>query len=231
MAEQLQRAHDPMTGTGGARPHDDADGGTMDLPPAAERISVAGTLVEASRLMTELLRFVAPDVHRRTTRITALVADVVHDLDLSQPWEFEVAARLSQIGCLALPAATLAAVQRGESLSEEDDRAFASHPLVARDLLAEVRRLEDAREMIARQREPWAVAGASPSHADRVTLGAQILRVVADYDGWVEKGMPSPEALRRLEADHEEYDPELLRTLRTAVERRPAPAGRTLVAA
>jgi response regulator RpfG family c-di-GMP phosphodiesterase len=230
MAQQLQRAHDPMTGTGGARPHDDADGGTRELPPAAERISVAGTLVEASRLMTELLRYVAPDVHRRTARITALVAEVVHDLDLPQPWEFEVAARLSQIGCLALPPATLAAVHRGDALSEEDDRAFASHPLVARDLLGEMRRLEDAREMIARQREPWMVPGTTPTHADRVTLGARLLRIVADYDEWLEKGVTVTEALGRLEADPEEYDPALLTAVRAAVERHPTP-GRTLAAA
>jgi response regulator RpfG family c-di-GMP phosphodiesterase len=231
MADELQRAHDPMTGTGGARPHEDAEGGTTDLPPAAERISVAGTLVDASRLMTELLRFVAPDVHRRTTRITAIVAEVVHDLDLSQPWEFEVAARLSQIGCLTLPPTTLEAVTRGDALSEEDDRAFASHPLVARDLLAEVRRLGDAREMIARQREPWMVPGAAPAPADRVSLGAQLLRIVSDYEGWVEKGVRPSEAMGRLEADSKEYDPQLLRTVRAAVERLAAPAGQTLVAA
>jgi response regulator RpfG family c-di-GMP phosphodiesterase len=231
MAEELQRAHDPMTGTGGARPHDNAEGGTMDLPPAAERISVAGTLVEASRMMTELLRFVAPDVHRRTTRITAIVSEVVHDLDLPQPWEFEVAARLSQIGCLTLPATTLEAVTRGDALTEEDDRAFASHPLVARDLLAEVRRLEDAREMIARQREPWMVPGAAPASADRVSLGAQLLRIVTDYDGWLEKGVRPSDAMGRLEADAEEYDPQLLRTVRAAVERHPATPGRTLAAA
>lgn len=203
----------------------------MDLPPTAERISVAGALVDASRLMTELLRFVAPDVHRRTARITALVSAVVHDLELAQPWEFEVAARLSQIGCLALPPSTLAAVNRGEALSEDDDRAFESHPLVARDLLAEMHRLDDAREMIARQREPWMGLADVPLGADRVALGAQLLRIVSDFDAWIERGLPVGDALRRLEAEADDYDPGLLRSVCAAVQRHPASVGRSLVAA
>jgi response regulator RpfG family c-di-GMP phosphodiesterase len=230
MAEQLHRVHDPMAGTGEAMLQGGPEPGT-ELPPAAERISVAATLVEASRLMNELLRYVAPDVHRRTARITDRVSEIVRDLDLPQAWEFEVAARLSQIGCLALPAETLAAIERGEALSDEDDRAFASHPLVARDLLAEVRRLEDAREMIARQREPLGHPGDAPRLADRVTLGAQLLRIMSDLDAWVEKGVPEPEALSRLEAEPAEYDAGLMRVVRSAVERRAAAPGCALVAA
>ena len=106
----------------------------------------------------------------------------------------------------------------------EDDLAFASHPLVARDLLAEVRRLEDAREMIARQREPCALAGEAFTcrTRDRVTLGAQLLRIVTDLDALVERGMPAREAVCRLEAVPEEYDVDLLGAVRGAIEARAA---------
>jgi hypothetical protein len=95
-------------------------------------------------------------------------------LALERSWEFEVAARLSQIGWLTVPTETHDAALRGDTLHEDDWRAVVSHPLVARDVLSDVRRLDGVREMIARQREPCAVAGERPvpfSRRDRATQG------------------------------------------------------------
>jgi response regulator RpfG family c-di-GMP phosphodiesterase len=185
------------------------------LQDPGDRIAEAATLLESARLLSELLRFVAPDIHARTSRVTGIVECLSAALDVSQSWEFEVAARLSHIGCLALPEATRAAAGRGEVLSEEDDRAVASHPLVARDLLLEVRRLAGVREMIARQREPFCVGGAPQPDApgDRITLGAQLLRVAGDYDDLVSRGMAGDAALESLRRREGEYDTRVLDAL------------------
>jgi response regulator RpfG family c-di-GMP phosphodiesterase len=90
----------------------------------------------------------------RAERVTALVKIAIKQLDLERPWEFEVAARLSQIGYLALPLGLVEADSRGEKLSDEDLCTVASHPLIAWDLLGEVGRLDGVAEMVARQREP-----------------------------------------------------------------------------
>jgi response regulator RpfG family c-di-GMP phosphodiesterase len=190
------------------------------MPAVAERISVAGTLLEASRLMTELLRFVAPEVHQRTVRITRIVTCVAGEMGVSQPWEFEVAARMSQIGCLALSPGTRAALASGATLSDDDERAVASHPLVARDLLAEVRRLDSVREMVCRQREPFSVAnmpvGSLPA-SDRLTFGGQLLRVATDYDDLVARGATPADAVARLETKGGEYSSDVLAALRRAM--------------
>ena len=106
-----------------------------------------------------LLRLTRPDIGLRTERITALVSFVVRGLDIERRWEFEVAARLSQLGCLGIAPEVLQAATRGELLSDDDLRAVASHPLAARDLLGDVSRLEAVAEMIARQHEPVGFAG------------------------------------------------------------------------
>jgi len=190
------------------------------LPPVAERISVAGTLLETSRLMTELLRFVAPDVHQRTIRLTRVVRELVKDLDLGQAWEFEVAARLSQIGRLALPSTTRDRLASGEELNDEDERVLASHPLIARDLLAEVRRLDAVREMVCRQREPYSVPNlplGNRTPLDRLTLGGQLLRVAADFDELLSAGKTGEEAVGCLEASAGEYSEEVLAALRRLI--------------
>lgn len=198
--------------------HDDI--ASSGMPPVAERISVAGTLLETSRLMTELLRFVAPDVHQRTVRLTRVVRELVEELGVSQPWEFEVAARLSQIGRLALPPATRDRLAAGEHLTDEDEHALASHPLIARDLLAEVRRLDAVREMVCRQREPYSVAGlplGSRAALDRLTLGGQLLRVAADFDDQLSSGKTGEDAVAWLDARGGEYNADVLAALRRLV--------------
>jgi hypothetical protein len=135
---------------------------------AAERIATANAWLEFSRLFTDCLALVAPDVRRRTIRVSAIVTAMVDRLSLERPWEFEVAARLSQLGCLAVPPEDRAAMERGEAVSDELALAFASHPLAARDLLAPVGSLEPVREMIARQREPYTVEGAPVGRDERI---------------------------------------------------------------
>ena len=93
---------------------------------------------------------------------------------------------------------------------------MASHPLVARDLLAEVGRLDGVREMIARQREPFAVQGETPLPIvgrDRLMLGGQMLRVCGDYVALLERGLTVDVALERLQGQPLEFDPVLVQTL------------------
>jgi response regulator RpfG family c-di-GMP phosphodiesterase len=181
-----------------------------------DEIAVAGALLEVSRLFTALLRLTRPDVGPRTERITALVSFVVRGLDVERRWEFEVAARLSQLGCLGIAPDVLQAAARGERLSDEDLRAVASHPLVARDLLGEVRRLGAVAEMIARQHEPVGFAGEwiePVSEADRLAFGGQVLRVCGEFDRLVERGLSCQDALSRMGELPEEFDPAIVARL------------------
>lgn len=191
-----------------------------DLDLTGEAISVAGTLLESSRLVADLLKYLSPELCRRTERITRLVMQTVGELGLDGRWEFEAAARLSQIGYLALGRDTLDALTRGQTLSDDADRALASHPLVARDLLAGVRRLDAVREMIARQREPFTVAGLPPGVCtghDRVTLGGQLLRVATDAEALLSRGVGVDDVVRLLQAEPDEYNQELVQALAACI--------------
>jgi hypothetical protein len=186
---------------------------------AAERIATANAWLEFSRLFTDCLALVAPDVRRRTIRVSAIVTAMVDRLSLERPWEFEVAARLSQLGCLAVPPEDRGAMERGEAVSDELALAFASHPLAARDLLAPVGSLEPVREMIARQREPYTVEGApgGAGRADRVATGAQLLRIACDADALATSGTCRLPICAVLRARGGEYDPALLQVLDEAL--------------
>jgi putative two-component system response regulator len=193
--------------------------GTSVFATTAERVARAQTLLEVSRLVGDCLALAAPDLHARTLRVTALVTTMASLLELEQPWEFEVAARLSQVGCLAVPPADRLAVVRGDMIDEERARAYASHPLVSRDLLLGVGSLAAVREMIARQHEPYSVAGwetrVAPS--DRVTIGAQLLRIAIDATA-LSTTTRRPEGVAAAMRERgAEYHPQLLRVLEPAL--------------
>ncbi len=91
-----------------------------------------------------------------------------------------------------------------------------STALVARDLLADVGRLDGVREMIARQREPFAVVGETPApvtRRDRLMLGGHMLRVCADYVALLERGLAPGVALDRLASQPLGFDPALVHVL------------------
>lgn len=186
-------------------------------PQGPDEVAAAGALLEVSRLFTALLRLTRPDIGLRTERMTALVSFVVRGLDVERRWEFEVAARLSQLGWLGIAPEVLQAASRGELLSDDDVRAVASHPLAARDLLREVSRLEAVAEMIARQHEPLGLAGETldpVSEADRPAFGGQLLRVCGEFDRLLQRGLSLQDALTRMSGLPEEYDPAIVARLR-----------------
>jgi hypothetical protein len=193
-----------------------ASGESRPLP--VEDVVAAGVLLDVSRVFSGLLGLARPALAARTDAVTRLVRQLAERLALERPWEFEVAARLSQIGWLTVSSATHEAAVRGESLPEDDWLAVASHPLVARDLLSDVRRLDGVREMIARQHEPCAVAGERPVRfirRDRQSQGGQLLHVCGDYLTLRERGVAAGDALDRLVSKPLEYDPELVGHLRS----------------
>jgi response regulator RpfG family c-di-GMP phosphodiesterase len=193
-------------------------------PARLVNIVVAGTLLEVTRLVTLLLRATHPELGAKTDRVTELVRFACRALGLEQSWEFEVAARLSQIGHLGLDPELVAASRRGEVFEQEDQRALASHPLIARDLLCEVGRLEAVREMIARQSEPFTVGGAEVDPVevrDRIELGGHLLRACSAFDDLVWGGAEVETAARFLAGSPSEFDPEVVEALASWA-RRPA---------
>ncbi|BBD07673.1 HD domain-containing phosphohydrolase [Desulfovibrio ferrophilus] len=173
------------------------------------------------RMMTDILSLTNPMAFSRASRIRQLMAELVAALNIKERMAFDLAAQLSQLGCLMLPEALLSKAERGEPLSPEEQAMYADHPAMARDLLAHLPRLEKVAEMIVRQHEPFGNEGdwPTPRKRDHVDLGAHLLRLVGDYDRLV-MGMGAREevALRQMRDDTGQYDPRLVNLLQCVLE-------------
>ncbi|PKK81978.1 MAG: two-component system response regulator [candidate division Zixibacteria bacterium HGW-Zixibacteria-1] len=182
----------------------------------AERELLEKTLKGSVQVLTNILELVNPLAFSRTSRITNYVSQICMRLKIKDIWQYEMAAMLSQIGCVTVPADTLAAIFAGGEMPESELNMFADHPHVGKQLLSKIPRLETISEMVSGQlieyQETAIENDALPS--DPGLLGAQILRTALDFDSLITRGRTATQALGELKSRNKKYHPSILKTLR-----------------
>ncbi|PYX95052.1 MAG: hypothetical protein DMG71_10635, partial [Acidobacteria bacterium] len=143
----------------------------------------------------------------RATRIRRYIQHITKKRKLEAPWRFEVAAMMSQLGCVTLPPDLVEAVYAGQKLSPEEQARFDAHPAVARDLLSNIPRMEPIAWMIAEQHGPCSPQPLKDADSqEAITQGAQMLKVALAYDQLVSQGQSHQEALQHLRDKSTEFD-------------------------
>jgi response regulator RpfG family c-di-GMP phosphodiesterase len=105
------------------------------------------------KVLTEVLSLVNPSASSRALRVRRLVSHIVERLQLRDAWQLELASLLSQIGYLTLGVEPDA--RDGDLTSIEARRHQQMHPAAARDLLANIPRLEQVAAIVGRQRDGY----------------------------------------------------------------------------
>jgi len=181
----------------------------------AERELLEGTLKGSIQVLTDILASVNPVAFSRTSRVQKYVRQIAQHLELSNVWQYELAALLSQVGCVTLPADTLDKFVSGVELTENEKKMIREHPAVGHDLLEKIPRLEVVAEMIGQQCKPYkeyALRGALPKQPE--LLGAIILKATLDFDLFVSRGLSKSQAIDEMNKQSTEYCPHILGELR-----------------
>jgi FixJ family two-component response regulator len=188
----------------------------------AEKDLLENTLQGSIQVLTEVLSLVNPAAFGRALRVRRYIHHVATKMALASPWRFEVAAMMSQLGCVTLHPETIEAVYAGRKLPPDEQKRFDAHPGVARDLLSKIPRMEPIAWMIAHQNDS-ATAGATAAAttgsdvakaatAD-MRLGSNLLRATLAFDELVSKGLSQAEAASRLSREHTGFDPRIFEAL------------------
>jgi response regulator RpfG family c-di-GMP phosphodiesterase len=200
----------------------------------AEKELLENTLHGSVKVLTDILAIVNPIAFGRASRVTRYVREIVDILTTSPDsedseqikyesgatesagqWEFELAAMLSQIGCVTIPADALERMYKNETPNEDISRQFAEHPEVGGSLIANIPRLGGVAEMIKRQENRFDGSG-SPNESlsgSMIPLGSRILKVVLDYDLLRSLGTAQSEVLQQMHERSGWYDPTILAAL------------------
>lgn len=182
----------------------------------AERELLEKTLMGSIKVLTEMLSLANPVAFSRATRIRKYVKHIGTKVYYPKWWQFEISALLSQIGCVTLPPDMLDKVFAQATLTDEEQEMFASHPIVGRNLLANIPRLETIAQIITAQQKPFSLfppPETMTEEANAIALGAQVLKVALDFDQLIINGLPHREALAVLRARGNEYNTKLISAL------------------
>jgi CheY-like chemotaxis protein len=192
----------------------------------AERVLLEQTLQGAIKALTDVLALVDPASFGRASRIKRLVTELCVAVGLEERWPVEVAATLSQLGNITLPAETAEKLVQGAALDASEQQMVARLPAVTEKLLGNIPRMEPVRELLAALGRSPALEQGSSRRA------AGILRLALAYDRLEASGMPTQQILAELGARSSSYDASLFDALSRLRDRPSAPrAGRPVAVA
>ncbi len=186
----------------------------------AEKELLEKTLQGTVKVLADVLSLVNPVAFSRATRLKRYIHHMLLVLKTENAWQYEMAALLSQIGCVTLPPDVLQRHFSNEPLSKDEQQMLDAFPTVGRDLLVPIPRLEKVALMIAKQHEGWnPILGAMElSSMDPVTLGSQLLMLALEYDRLLTQGLTTQQALDELQQTPGQHDPRLVAALKEGLE-------------
>jgi CheY-like chemotaxis protein len=177
----------------------------------AEKLLLEQTLNGSIKVLTEVLSLVNPAAFSRAEHARRYMHHVVIAMNLGNPWQYEAAAMMSQLGCVTLPPETIDAVYRGEQLTPNEQAQYDAHPRIAYDLLSKIPRLEPIAWMIAHQNDPNLEA--VDSGRAGIRMGAQMLRLILAYEKLVHEGKSRTEAAHFLARQNVDFYPKFFEAL------------------
>jgi response regulator RpfG family c-di-GMP phosphodiesterase len=187
----------------------------------AEKVLLSETLNNSLQVMVEILALVNPTAFSRSNRVKRMARDIAANMGMKKVWEVEIAAMLSQIGCLTVPEDILFKISRCQALDEKELRSYQQHPQIGHDLIARIPRMGAIAQIIGNQNQRFNDGVESDQRTDQsddVKLGSRILKTVLDFDKLLDAGNLPHQALKELSARIGWYDSIVLESLRRLVE-------------
>jgi len=181
----------------------------------AEKELLQKTLRGCINVLSELLGVANPLAFSSGLRIREYVVTIAASMELPHLWQYEVAALMSQIGCVTLPGDILNKIYAGQELNQDETTMYENHPLVGKSLLENIPRLENVTRMIELQQKRFDAYTKELTDAEfeEILVGAQILKVAIDFDRQLFQGKGSEEILQWLRRQEGCYNPMVLAVL------------------
>lgn len=182
----------------------------------AEKQLLEQTLNKSLQVMVDILSMVNLTAFSRSTRIKKLAREIADKLNVENAWEVEIAAMLSQIGCVAVPEEILQKIVDGTSLTNKETGLYHQFPQTGHDLIVRIPRMEVVAEMVGHQNQRLNdefEKSASIGQVDSATIGARILKVVLDFDRLINSGNAPRAAYEELSRRIGWYDASVLMAL------------------
>jgi response regulator RpfG family c-di-GMP phosphodiesterase len=156
----------------------------------AEKDLLEKTLGGSIKLLVDILSVVSPVAFGKALRVRALIKKYVEIMELKNGWQLEVAALLSQIGCITISDYILKTAYKGESLTADEFRLYIKYPQMGSEMIANIPRLGEVSRIIAYQEKMFNGSGYPEDSliGEQIPFGARLLKIANDYDVLIQSG-------------------------------------------
>ena len=178
----------------------------------AERELLEKTLNGSINMLTGVLASADPQSFGRGEQLRDYMRAFARSLNLTQAWELELAAMLSQLGCVTIPPKVLEKMRLGHDLTPAEKNVLMRIPEIGARLVGNIPRLQSVAQVILYQSKNFDGTG-FPDEAvvgDEIPIGARILRVLLDLAELEAKGLTKAKALEQMQTRTGHYDPQVL---------------------
>jgi len=176
----------------------------------AEKELLDKTLKGSITVLSEILSLANPIAFSSALRIKELVVLIAERLQLNTLWQFEIAALMSQIGCITIPSDILNKIFANQAIDEEEEAIYNNHPKVGAKLVEKIPRLETVAQIIAHQFFSYEAFDSCNDLSEDICIGAQLLKISCDFDTLRHRGMKRPQILHRFAEQVGMYNPEMI---------------------
>ena len=185
----------------------------------SEKILLNKTLSGSIKMMTDILAISRPGSFNKAQRIRRVIKSIASALSIENKWQIEVAAMLSQVGCVTIPDNILEKVYENKRLSPEENKIFMNHAVVASDMLSKIPRLEEVALIVKYQEKEYSGKGfpIDGIKGDAIPLGARLLKLVLDYDRLMLENFLPESAAAELENSQGKYDPKIVPVFKSLI--------------
>jgi response regulator RpfG family c-di-GMP phosphodiesterase len=186
----------------------------------AERDLLEKTLHGSVKMLTDILSMLDPQSFSRAQRLRDYMSACARTFNIAQPWELEMAAALSRIGFVTIPAEVLKRQRSNQSLSSRETDLLARVPEIGAHLLSNIPRLEPVARIIRYQDKNFDGSGfpVEDVAGENIPIGSRILRVLSDLILMEdhEPGLGKAKALGKMGQCGGRYDPNVLKFVAAA---------------
>jgi response regulator RpfG family c-di-GMP phosphodiesterase len=170
------------------------------------------TLNGSIRLMMETLSMIEPDSFGRAQKLRDYMRSFLKAYKTAQAWELEIAAMLSQIGWVAVPANVRQKAKQGALISPSEQAILMRVPDVGFKLLTHIPRLEGVCRIVKYQDKNFDGTGYPQDDVagESIPLGARILKVLSNLLLLEEKAVVRSKALEMMQKRVGCYDGRIL---------------------
>ncbi|HEV2416658.1 MAG TPA: HD domain-containing phosphohydrolase [Terriglobia bacterium] len=182
----------------------------------AERVLLEQTLQGSVKALTDVLALVSPAAFGRGARARQGVQDLFTRCGVAERWPVEVAAMLSQIGCVTLPLEVLEKLYHGQSIAPDEQAMIDRAPAVTEQLLGNIPRLDPVRKILLYQNKHYDGEGCPRDgvRGEDIPWGARALKAVLDLDALESQDVSTEAALDLMGGRAGWYDAVILKAIR-----------------